>query len=261
MFVTSEGTQSILVVILSDHETGGFTIGRDGSYESDELVNYLNGKMARNGNISGAWASYANPYGINPPADESGVTHYGSYLWFPETIEGSKHTARWFQDTMRQTGSISTVEEMYTALETMYLGGDGNLKLTKLEKELIADNWNRSGDSPQKAIAMLMNARTLTGWTTHSHSGADIAVHAYGPGEDEFVGHHLNYEIGQIMSRVLDVQEEQDAETQYLEEIFLDGTLEICDATTKVSFVEWNMNVSYPDGNLKEGKYCVEEWL
>lgn len=71
----------------------------------------------------------------------------------------------------------------------------------------------------------------------------------------------MNYEIGQIMSRVLGVEEEQDAETEYLRESFVDGTLELCDPTEKVSFVEWNTSVSYPAGNLKEGEDCVEEWL
>jgi len=253
--------EETLVVILSDHETGGLTIGRDGSYKTSEFVNYLNGKGARNYDIPEAWYSFDNAYGIDPPADESGVRHYGSYLWFPETIKGSKHSARWFQERMRQDDAYSTVDELYEAVETYYLGGGGRLKLTELEKEFLAENWNRTGDSPQKAIAMLMNARTLTGWTTHSHTGADIAVHAYGPGQDQFVGHWQNYEIGELMSRILKVDEDQDAETAYLEQLFVDGTLEICDDTEKLSFVEWNVSVPYPAGNLKEGQSCVERWL
>ena len=156
-----------------------------GSYDSSELINYLNGKMARNGNISGAWNSFERDYSIDPPVDVSGVSHYGSYIWIPESVADAKHTAHWFVDQIRETGNITTINELYGALEAMY----GNLKLTALEREFIADNWNRTGYAPQKAIAMLMNARTLTGWTTHGHSGADVAVHAFGPGEDEFAGH------------------------------------------------------------------------
>ena len=52
-----------------------------------------------------------------------------------------------------------------------------------------------------------MNVRTLTGWATHGHSGANCAdnVYVYGPFEDEFHGHWLDFELGLKMSRIFDV--------------------------------------------------------
>ena len=110
--------------------------------------------MARNGNISGAWYSFDYDYSIDPPPNVSGVSNYGSYIWMPETVARSMHTAHWFMDQIQETRNITTLDQLYQALENMYLGGDS---LSTLEKEFVAENWNRTGYTPQKAIAMLMN--------------------------------------------------------------------------------------------------------
>lgn len=257
----AEQNGETLVVMLSDHETGGLSIGRDGSYLDEELVYYFNGEEARNGNISRAWYSFDFDYSIAPPADVSSfVSHFGAYFWKPETVSGSMHTAEWFVEQMN-SGFIASLDDLYIAIETMYLGGNGDLKLSATERAFIAAAYNRSSSTREEAIAMLMNARTLTGWTTHGHSGSDCAVHAFGPGEDEFYGHWHSYEIGQLMSEVFGVDEEQDAETANLEQDLLDGTLQICDPSVKVPYVEWNLSVPYPPGSVLEGINCVEEWL
>merc|ERR1712228_775159 len=161
------------------------------------------------------------------------------------------HTAEWFFNEIEdENGSINTIDELYIALETMYC----NCNLTDLEKDFIASVFNRSSDGAtdvkEKAIVMLMNARTLTGWTTHGHSGADCAVYAFGPMEDEFHGHWTNYQIGQLLSEIFDVEEEQQMETEYVQELFVNGSLQICDSYEKVKYIEWNNSVAYPEGNL-----------
>ena len=112
-----------------------------------------------------------------------------------------------------------------------------------------------------------MSSRTLTGWTTHGHSGCDVAVHAFGPNEDLFRGHFLNYEIGQVLTEAFGVGIEQEMETQYLTELFLNKSLPLCDPDDKPRadrlYFEWNNSVSYPPGNLlreQDGSKCVESW-
>ena len=256
-----------LVVMLSDHETGGMAIGRDGSYYDDDLISYLDGTQPRNGDVAEAWYSFDNAYGIAPPSDISSfVNHYGAYKWKPEAIKRAKHTADWFKDETGSGGSLENIEQIYQALSRFYIGDDeddieNNGTLTDVEKEFIESAMSRSSSTRRKAVAMLMNARTMTGWTTHGHSGADVAVHAFGPGENEFIGHWYNWEIGLLMIKIFDVEDEVQQETQYLQELFINGTLEICDPNVRVSYVEWQNNVTYPPGNLKAGQYCVEEWL
>ena len=114
-----------------------------------------------------------------------------------------------------------------------------------------------------------MSGRTLTGWTTHGHSGCDVAVHAFGPNENLFSGHFTNYRIGQLLTDAFGVGNQQEIETQYLTQLFLNGSLPLCDATNKPSqggfyglHIEWNNSVPYPQGNLLyPDKKCVESWI
>lgn len=260
----AETDGNTLVVMLSDHETGGLVMGRDASFYKDDIVDYFDGKGPRDMDVSAAWASFEYDYSIDPPLSISDtVEHYGAYKFFPELILNSRHTAEWFFNEIEdENGSINTIDELYIALETMYC----NCNLTDLEKDFIASVFNRSSDGAtdvkEKAIVMLMNARTLTGWTTHGHSGADCAVYAYGPMEDEFVGHRTNYEIGKVLRNVFGVEKEQQMETEFVQKLFVNGSLQICDANDKLEYVEWNDNVSYPEGNfLYDTRLCVEEWL
>merc|ERR1712113_336727 len=106
-----------------------------------------------------------------------------------------------------------------------------------VEKEFIASVFNRSNDertdTKEKAMIMIMNARTLAGWTTHGHTGADVAVYAYGPRANAFVGHRTNYQIGQVLTEVFGVEKEQQMETEYVQQMFVNGSLKICDASVK----------------------------
>ena len=258
----AEADGDTLVVILSDHETGGLTFGRDGSYYKSEIIDYFDGMAPRDLDVSAAWAAFEYDYSIDPPQSLSDtVEHYGAYKFMPRSISNSKHTAEWFYDQIGD-GIINTVDELYVALETMYC----NCTLTPLEREFIASVFNRSSDgrtdTKEKAIIMLMNARTLTGWTTHGHSGADCAVYAFGPMADSFHGHRTNYEIGKVLSDVFGVEEEQRLESEYVRELFVNGSLQICDPSVKIGYVEWNNSVPYPEGNLLyDTRLCVEEWL
>ena len=106
-----------------------------------------------------------------------------------------------------------------------------------------------------------MSARTMTGWTTHGHSSADCAVHAFGPYEDMFIGHWQNWELGILMREIFGVVDEWQDELDLMEEEFMNGTLQICDPTYKGGYVEWKTNISWPKGNLLYPGYCVEEWI
>ena len=108
-----------------------------------------------------------------------------------------------------------------------------------------------------------MNARTMTGWTTHGHSAADCAVHAFGPFEDEFYGHWQNFELGILMREIFGVETEIQQEQELMTDLFVNGSLRICDPTVKPSsiYVEWEDSVAYPQGNILYGNYCVEAWV
>ena len=49
MLKWEENDTETLVVMLSDHETGGMTVDRDGSFYNDESIRYWDGTQPRNG--------------------------------------------------------------------------------------------------------------------------------------------------------------------------------------------------------------------
>eukprot|EP01084_Bolivina_argentea_P219622 372448_1 len=212
--------------------------------------------------VAEAWGSYLYDYSI--AEHESYITNTALKKWFPESVADSTHTARWFEEQIN-AGTISSVTDFFSKLESEYLGSVSPV-LTAKEKAYMNETWIRDV-SEKFEIANLMNVRTLTGWTTRTHTGLDVALHAYGPGEEVFTGQWTNYEIGQMLAKVFDVEDEQAAETQYLEDLFMAGTLQICDATDKLSssylFTEWETSIAFPEGNLLygSGTKCVDAWL
>lgn len=224
------------------------------------------------------------------------------YDWFPESIEYTKHTSEWIaNDILLNTSmvdentdkSLYTSDEIIDIIETNYLGGNDPNRdktiapdMTEQERGLIQSclkrdyyfempingsitneddlNLYQQHWSPvlMHCIVMLMNARTLTGWTSHGHSGADVSLSCYGPGcDDNFNGHHTNAEIGRILTKLLQVGDEQEIVTNILENMFLNDSLTICDDTYNLGFYGYDHNVSYPSGNLKYVEMCVEEYV
>eukprot|EP01084_Bolivina_argentea_P234649 395038_1 len=205
-----------LVVILADHETGGVSMGRDGSYNKTKWIKYRKSKGAKDDNVADAWGSYQYDYGIPSYANINGINgiaNQGAYMWYPESIKTVKHTALWFGEEMNIT--ISNLQELYDDIEMYYLG-DKNPQLTQKEKKYLKDMFDQYADfndpDPDdiaEIIANIMSIRTLTGWNTHSHTGVDCSVAAYGVNSDMFKGHFINSEIGQILSKAFGVEKEQ----------------------------------------------------
>lgn len=56
-------------------------------------------------------------------------------------------------------------------------------------------------DALEEAFADIVNKHSLTGWTTHGHTGADVPLYAIGPGSERLRGHHDNHWLGQQLMR------------------------------------------------------------
>ena len=146
VFDWADNNGETLVVVLSDHETGGMSIARDGSYISDNLVNYWDGLMPKDGYIADGWGSYDYDYSI--AAQESiadNITNYGLYRWFPESIKDAKHTASWFADQLADNTSDiggGDLTDLLEAMEAYYLGSFDPV-LTDKEQAFIEDLYDR----------------------------------------------------------------------------------------------------------------------
>merc|ERR1712087_195182 len=111
------------------------------------------------------------------------------------------------------------------------------------------------------ALAHLVNVRSGTGFTTHGHNGVDVSLYAMGVSADAFVGHWSNDEIGRLLTRIMRCEEEQRTHTLRLQEMFVNGSLRLCDALQKPPIREWNESMPYPEGNLLFPQKCVEQWV
>ena len=261
----AENDGDTLVVLMSDHETGGLTLGADASwlYSYHNIIRYFDGSMPENWETEGitkVWAEFTNNLRFAPPPENTGsiseITHSGIYKWIPLNIENSLHTASYISSALPNING--NVTDVMNYIYDNYMGNGP--PLSDSEKRLIERDYTRSSSTRREMIVSLMNARTLSGWTTRGHSGADCSVYAFGPYSDKFNGHFISWEIGRLMIDIFGVRDEVDQETSYLEDLFVNGDLKLCDETYFVNYTEWETSVIYPPGNLLEGQFCVQQW-
>lgn len=67
-----------------------------------------------------------------------------------------------------------------------------------------------------RALAEVISARAGVAWTTTSHTGVDVPVHAFGPGAERFQGVHPLARIGQMLAALMGL--DLDARTSELRE-------------------------------------------
>mmetsp|Transcript_19718 Transcript_19718/g.24320 ORF Transcript_19718/g.24320 Transcript_19718/m.24320 type:complete len:171 (+) Transcript_19718:3-515(+) len=166
--------------------------------------------------------------------------------------------------------SSMNINDVYDIINDNYVGNSNPLSIGEQSfiKECFdrdvdygydSNNTNPDNYKMMACILYLLNYRTYTGWTTHGHTGHDCSIYGYGPGIERFMGHHNNGEIGLILNDIFNTESKRIEYTKELQQKFLDGDLILCDPTDKQSFIGWETNVSYPDGNIKGG-LCVQEW-
>ena len=64
---------------------------------------------------------------------------------------------------------------------------------------------NNEDDLDRARIAMgdIVSKRANINWSAWGHTAVDVNVYAYGPGREQFIGHHTNYRVGQIIGEIM----------------------------------------------------------
>ena len=64
---------------------------------------------------------------------------------------------------------------------------------------------NNDDDLFRAYIAMgdIVSKRANINWSAWGHTAVDVNVYAYGPGREQFIGHHTNFRIGQIIGEIM----------------------------------------------------------
>eukprot|EP01083_Nonionella_stella_P120919 362860_1 len=239
-----------LVVVLADHQTGGFTIGRQDVVIKDKIdvVNWYRLYGLSEDEILEYHGDYkANPLIVSQVEESSSPL---SYDWNPELIADIRHTASWFNE---HRNAAMNMWQIFELIEKNWF------VLSEKEKAFLNFTFMHGGVLDQ-ALVHIINVRTRSGFTTHGHTAVDVSLYATGPSSDLFVGHWSNDEIGQLLSKIMDCVEEQNEQTSLLQELFVNGTLKLCDPGKKLNIIEWNNSIPYPWGNLLYGQNCVDVW-
>lgn len=177
----SENTDvETILISTSDHETGGLTVARQVTKE------------------------------------------YPEYIWLPEVLANSSHSGEYTK---------KRILDFYKSLnERGDDENDNNNKRKKidfiakeiLEKDLGIFDYTdddieylinaKTGDLIQDKLNDMISFRAQIGWTTHGHSAVDVNIYAYANKRrawydilDHLQGNHENIEIGQYMTKYLNL--------------------------------------------------------
>lgn len=115
---------------------------------------------------------------------------------------GARDTYRWDPRPLRDLGMTPA------AMTAGFLTSDRALsawlqpllpfRLTEAENEQL-DLAAREELAVFSAICALFDARTVTGWTTHGHTGVDVPLYAFGPGAERLRGTLENEDLGRLL--------------------------------------------------------------
>ncbi|NBC16850.1 MAG: alkaline phosphatase, partial [Bacteroidetes bacterium] len=154
-----------LVVVTSDHETGGLSLGAEVGGES--------------------------LYTWKPEVLDQVQASHGAILREVQRRLREPHARA---ATAADSAAICT--EVVEELVGIAPDDDEAARLAKA----LHDDW-QAGD----VLAEVLAARAVIGWTTNGHTAVDVNLYAAGPGRDRFVGHYDNTYVGQALAELWDL--------------------------------------------------------
>ncbi len=113
----------------------------------------------------------------------------GIYAWNPVPMRGMTLTPEGITEQFMMDEEASLAALLQAAVP---------FELTSLEREALGA-VERDEDEAYDALTEIMTERTLTGWTTHGHTGVDVPLYVSGPGSEAFQGVLQNEELGRLL--------------------------------------------------------------
>lgn len=164
-----------LIVLTSDHETGGMSLGCEyGGYKTNfKLLQYQKASLdAANQNM---FARAKKEGGISKISWESAkdqlTEDFGLWKHIPVTEAEEAHLKELFDKTQR--GEASDTKTLYASSKAF-----------------------------MTAALHLVQKKAHVGWTTGSHTAGLVPVYAIGVGKEAFMGHNDNAEIPMKIARI-----------------------------------------------------------
>ncbi len=123
----------------------------------------------------------------------------GVYQWLPEPILQVNRSAGFIARAMLAEPDLP-VETLWARHASLTLSAE---ELALLERARTQASEEAGSHHLAGQIGRLVSQRSHTGWTTSGHTGEDVSVMAYGPGESDFAGFQDNTEIGKKIMAAL----------------------------------------------------------
>lgn len=155
-----------LVVITSDHETGGLTLGSE--YEG-----------------GGSGYRY-NPSGL--ASSNSSIEAFGARL--SQAMASRETLASWLHEALAADFNVTLSEPEQFELDRILVRNDV-VRLRTFLQSLLQDRLAR---------------RASVGWSTSGHTAVDVPLYAFGPGSEHFTGSIDNTRVGHLLAEMLGVQ-------------------------------------------------------
>jgi len=173
----------VLVVGSSDHDTGGLSVGCCDRYAMD-------GDALRRQKFSAEYVAYAiiDAYGAARTNGEDVDAQGPAILAAAFAAAGRDVDAAESRITAE---ALAALHEMAKAASDPANGAGGT--------------HGYEGWALQNAVGEALSAASSVGWTSHGHTGVDVAVFARGPGAEAFRGYSRNDEVGRAVIDALGV--------------------------------------------------------
>jgi alkaline phosphatase len=175
----------VLVVGSSDHDTGGLSVGCCDRYAMD-------GDALRRQKFSAEYVAYAV------------IDAYGAAWTNGEDIDaqGPAILAAAFAAAGRDVDAAESriTAEALAALHDLAKAASDPAKGAGARGTHGYEGW-----ALQNAVGEALSAASSVGWTSHGHTGVDVAVFARGPGAEAFRGYSRNDEVGRAVIDALGV--------------------------------------------------------
>ncbi|MBB4823309.1 alkaline phosphatase [Sporosarcina luteola] len=119
----------------------------------------------------------------------------GEYNWFVDAIKSAKRTPAFMAEQIAAGADVEDTLKLYIDQEL--------LTLTDEEIESVSTAGEKAADI-EKAIKLIFDKRSYTGWTTGGHTGEDVPVYAYGPAKERFAGLLDNTDHAKIIFEIIE---------------------------------------------------------
>ncbi|KAI9478238.1 MAG: alkaline-phosphatase-like protein [Benjaminiella poitrasii] len=125
---------------------------------------------------------------------------YPEYLWYPDVLTKVKSS----------TDNLAKMIKSQKALTQEYI-------TNTILKDRLGINDTTQGEMKEllktttttkhitQYLADMVSIRAQLGWATHGHSGVDVNLYAYGQGAEYLIGSHENVQVGEFITKALDL--------------------------------------------------------